>query len=75
MIPLQVSGRWSGFRQGILQVARDRLLLDDCSYQVRGSTPEAVTAALALLHHENFHYGRTSTVSSRSTILKPLSYV
>ena len=65
-IPFQVNGRWSSFRQGIIQAARDIVLSKDCSYSVRGSGANAVTAALALLEKDSFHFGRTSTVSSRT---------
>ena len=60
----QVNGRWSSFRQGVIQTARDLVLSNECSYAVCGSTPEAVTAALALLKKDTFHFGKTSTVSS-----------
>jgi len=70
----QIGGHWSGFRQGVIQFARDRLQLDECSYLVRGSTPEAAAAAHALLAKDSFHFGRTSTVSLYRNLLSGLVF-
>ena len=59
----QASGRWSGFRQGMSQAARDIVLSNECSYSVHGPAAEAAAVALTLLEKDSFHFGRTSTVS------------
>ena len=64
--PFQVNGRWSSFRQGIVQAARELVLSNECSYSIHGSTADAVPAALALLEKDSFHFGRTSMVSSHA---------
>lgn len=62
----QVNGCWSGFRQGVIQVARELILSSECSYSVHGPMAEVVPAALALLERDSFHFGRSITVSLRA---------
>ena len=70
----QIRNRWSSYRQSVLKVARS--LAGTCgkekspentttksSYGLSGSDAEKVAAALKLLDHDAFHFGRTNTVS------------
>jgi hypothetical protein len=66
----QINGRWSGFRQGIITMARSLIISPESTYGLwRADSDEFNSdtikgAASNLLDQDTYHFGKTATVST-----------
>ena len=61
--PSQISGRWSAFRQGVIDMARSLVTSAESSYGVHASDGQVQTAR-GLLSNDAYHFGKTAAVST-----------
>lgn len=70
----QITGRWSGFRQGVINMARALIVSHESTYGLRGDPdPENVIdpqevprAASDLLAGDAYHFVKTAAVSTQT---------
>ena len=69
----QITGRWSGFRQGVIDMARALIISQDSTYHLwrdpnQVTDPQEVPqAARNLLEGDGYHFTKTAAVSTQTT--------